>query len=40
MTCATVADEWRIERLRAYWELPAMMLQFLGNGLSAGPAGV
>ncbi|HEY5148749.1 MAG TPA: ketosteroid isomerase family protein [Mycobacterium sp.] len=33
----TVADDWRIERLRAYWELPAMMLQFLGNGLSAGP---
>jgi len=36
----TVADEWRIERLRAYWELPAMMLQFLGNGLSAGPQGL
>jgi Nuclear transport factor 2 (NTF2) domain len=33
----TVAGEWRIERLRAYWELPAMMLQFLGNGLAAGP---
>jgi hypothetical protein len=32
-----VADEWRIERLRAYWELPTMMLQFLGNGLPAGP---
>jgi hypothetical protein len=35
-----VADEWRIERLRAYWELPAMVLQFLGNGLSAGPQGL
>lgn len=33
----TVADDWRIERLRAYWELPAMMLQFLGNGPSAVP---
>ncbi|MCX2932945.1 transporter [Mycobacterium sp. CVI_P3] len=28
---------WRIERLRAYWELPAMVLQFAGNGLAAGP---
>ena len=36
----TVADDWRIERLRAYWELPAMMLQFLGNGPSAGPQGL
>lgn len=26
---------WRIARLRAYWELPAMMLQFLGTGLRA-----
>jgi hypothetical protein len=32
-----VAQEWRIERLRAYWELPAMVLQFTGNGLAAGP---
>jgi len=36
----TLAGEWRMERLRAYWELPAMVLQFLGNGLSAGPQGV
>ncbi|HTM86237.1 MAG TPA: ketosteroid isomerase family protein, partial [Mycobacterium sp.] len=26
-------------RLRAYWELPAMMRQFLGNGIAALPAG-
>ena len=32
-----VAREWRIERLRAYWELPAMVLQFTGNGMAAGP---
>jgi hypothetical protein len=32
-----VAQEWRIERLGAYWELPAMVLQFTGNGLAAGP---
>ncbi|GAY16048.1 ketosteroid isomerase family protein [Mycobacterium sp. shizuoka-1] len=32
-----VAGDWRIDRLRAYWELPAMVLQFAGNGLSAGP---
>jgi Nuclear transport factor 2 (NTF2) domain len=32
-----VAQEWRIERLRAYWELPAMVVQFAGNGLAAGP---
>ncbi len=31
-----VAGEWRIARLRAYWELPAMVLQFLGNGPPAG----
>ena len=24
-----VDGEWKIARLRAYWELPAMMLQFL-----------
>jgi len=30
---------WQIARLRAYWELPAMMLQFLGAGSAAiGPA--
>lgn len=31
---------WQLSRLRAYWELPAMMRQFLGNGVSAMPAGV
>jgi hypothetical protein len=35
-----VDGEWKIAILRAYWELPAMMLQFLGNGVSALPAGV
>ena len=35
-----VEGEWKIEALGAYWELPAMMLQFLGNGVSALPAGV
>lgn len=35
-----VADEWLIQRLRAYWELPAMLLQFLSNGLPAGPQGI
>ena len=35
-----VDGEWKIATLRAYWELPAMMLQFLGNGVSALPAGV
>lgn len=35
-----VADEWRIERLRAYWELPSMVLQFAGNGPAAGPQAV
>ena len=31
--------QWRVARLRAYWELPAMMLQFLGAGAGAiGPA--
>jgi hypothetical protein len=33
-----VTGEWKIARLRAYWELPAMMLQFLRNGASAVPA--
>lgn len=32
----SVEGSWRIERLRAYWELPAMMLRFLGSGLAAG----
>lgn len=35
-----VGDEWKFERLRAYWELPAMVLQFIGNGLAAGPQSV
>ena len=30
---------WKLARLRAYWELPAMMRQFLGNGIAAVPAG-
>lgn len=29
--------DWQIVRLRAYWELPAMMLRFLANGLPAVP---
>ncbi len=32
--------DWKIATLRAYWELPAMMVRFLGNGVSALPAGV
>lgn len=32
--------EWELVRLRAYWELPAMMRQFLGNGSRALPAGL
>ncbi|WP_421845441.1 ketosteroid isomerase family protein [Mycobacterium sp.] len=28
-------SEWQIEALRAYWELPAMMLQFLRTGPGA-----
>jgi Nuclear transport factor 2 (NTF2) domain len=35
-----VDGEWKIATLRAYWELPTMVLQFLGNGVSALPAGV
>ncbi len=34
---SSVPDEWQIKRLRAYWELPAMMVRFLGNGPSAAP---
>lgn len=30
-----VNGDWRIGELRAYWELPAMMLQFLRTGLRA-----
>jgi Nuclear transport factor 2 (NTF2) domain len=33
-----VNGDWKIATLRAYWELPAMLLQFLRNGLSAVPA--
>ena len=33
-----VNGEWKIATLRAFWELPAMMLQFLRNGASAVPA--
>lgn len=33
-----VDGEWKIAKLRAYWELPSMMLQFLRNGVSAVPA--
>jgi len=32
--------QWRIDRLRAYWELPAMMMRFLGSGLAAIPQAV
>ncbi|MEO6792653.1 MAG: nuclear transport factor 2 family protein [Mycobacterium sp.] len=32
--------EFQLLRLRAYWELPAMMRQFLGNGIAALPAGI
>jgi hypothetical protein len=31
-------NAWRIARLRAYWELPAMIGQFLGNGTRSLPA--
>jgi Nuclear transport factor 2 (NTF2) domain len=33
-----VNGEWMIAMLRAYWELPSMMLQFLRNGACAVPA--
>jgi hypothetical protein len=33
-----VNGDWKVAVLRAYWELPAMMLQFLGNGTRAVPA--
>lgn len=32
--------EWQIATLRAYWELPSMMWQFLRNGVAAAPATV
>jgi hypothetical protein len=35
-----INGEWKIAQLRAYWELPSMMLQFLRNGLPAAPAGI
>jgi hypothetical protein len=35
-----VNNEWKIARLRAYWELPAMLVQLLRNGASAVPATV
>jgi hypothetical protein len=35
--CA-VENDWQIKRLRAYWELPAMVAQFLRNGAGAIPA--
>lgn len=33
-----IENAWRIARLRAYWELPAMMGQFLRNGVRSLPA--
>lgn len=35
-----VDGEWKIAVLRAHWELPSMMLEFLRNGVSAVPATV
>jgi hypothetical protein len=35
-----VDGDWKVVTLRAYWELPAMVLQFLRNGVSAVPATV
>jgi hypothetical protein len=35
-----VNSDWKITVLRAYWELPAMMLQFLRNGTRAMPPAV
>lgn len=34
------AGGWELQRLRAYWELPAMVGQFLGNGVASVPAGI
>jgi hypothetical protein len=35
-----VGGDWKIAVLRAYWDLPAMMLQFVRNGARAVPATV
>jgi hypothetical protein len=35
-----VDGEWKIAMLNAYWELPAMLWEFLRNGVSAVPAGL
>jgi hypothetical protein len=35
-----VDGEWKLARLRAYWDLPAMMWAFLRHGRPALPAGV
>lgn len=35
-----VDGQWKLAVLRAYWELPAMMRQFLRNGVSALPPAV
>lgn len=35
-----VDEELKIASLRAYWELPPMLMQFLGHGVSALPAGL
>jgi len=34
------ADGWKIVRLQAYWELPAMIGQFARSGRGAAPAGL
>ena len=31
-------NTWQVARLRAYWELPTMVRQFLGNGVKSLPA--
>jgi hypothetical protein len=33
-----VESQWKIAELRAYWDLPAMVRQFLRNGAAAAPA--
>jgi len=35
-----VGGEWKVAHLRAYWELPAMMVQFLKTGSRALPPGL
>jgi len=35
-----VNGEWKVASLRAYWELPAMMWQFLRTGMGAAPPGL